>query len=181
MANNVTTINLATSDVSTAPFEKPWGNYVLEKIVETQAPETISWLPQTLGWKIILTGSVAYLLLKSYRAYKTYQQNAYRREALNMLSQLPSPMSDYKYRQLPLLLRKTALTAFKRADVTQLHGEFWELWLDKQCKETNFSQQCPTLLHQLSFAPTLDEPEEQYQQLISQITLWIKFHRRQND
>lgn len=177
----MTKINVATLDVSTAPFEKPWGNYILDKIIETQAPETINWLPQTLGWQILLLCSVIYLLIRSYRAYKSYQKNVYRRDALKWLSQLKHPISESQYRQLPLLLRKTALNGFNRGDVTQLNGELWEQWLDNQCQETNFHQHCPTLLQQLSFAPILDISEDKYQQLVSQITLWIKYHRRQDD
>ena len=34
-------------------FEKPWGNYLLEGIVETIAPQNISFWPQTLAWQFI--------------------------------------------------------------------------------------------------------------------------------
>ena len=168
-------------DVSTAPFEKPWGNYILDKIVETQAPTAISWLPQTLGWQIIFLCAVIYLLLKSYGAYKSYKKNAYRRDALKWLSQLESANTENLYQQLPLLLRKTALIGFNRADITQLDGEKWERWLDSQCKETSFNNHCPTLLYQLSYSPNVNLTEEKLQVLVSQIALWIKYHRRQDD
>lgn len=165
-------------------FDKPWGNFALKKFIETQAPEPISWLPQTLGWKIILLVFVLLLLKKSMQAYKRYQRNAYRREALNWLQQLKQisyTNNKKQYRQLPALLRKTALYTFKRSDITTLSGSSWEQWLDKQCPKTNFHQQCPNMLHQLAFAPSINISDTQIAVLMEQIGLWIKFHRGQDD
>ena len=167
--------------MSVTTFEKPWGNYILEKIVETQAPESISWLPQTLGWKILLLIILFSLSIKGYRIYKTYQSNAYRRDALQILRRFKYSADQYDSRQLPVLLRKVALAGFNRAQVTQLNGTTWEIWLDQQCSKTNFNQLCPTLLHQLAYSRAISIDEDQHQLLSEQIALWIQFHRRLDD
>ena len=167
--------------MSIATFEKPWGNYILEDIVETQAPESISWLPQTLGWQVLLFFMLITLGIKAYQSYKKYQSNAYRRNALKILTRLKGSTDKDFSRQLPVLLRKVALSGFNRAQVTQLNGSSWELWLDQQCDKTHFSQLCPNLLHQLAYAHTVNIDKKQCQLLTEQISLWINFHRRQDD
>lgn len=165
-----------------SPFAKPWGNYLLEKLVETQAPEAISWLPQTLGWKLLAGIALLLLIIKSYQLYQGYQRNAYRREALAWLKRCQQTDSLDLYMQLPSLLRETALSAYKRTEITQLTGSQWEHWLDQQCQQTSFSTSCPNILHQLSYMPinSHDVHTEQYQVLLEQIRLWIKHHRRSN-
>lgn len=94
-------------------FEKPWGNYLLEAIVETKAPDTISFWPQTLAWQIILILLILFIIKKSYQSWKNYQANAYRREALAWLEQC-SLINEDDVRQLPALIRKTAMLANQR-------------------------------------------------------------------
>ncbi len=162
-------------------FEKPWGNYLLEKIVETQTPETISWWPQTIAWQLLLAIAVIFLLRKGFIAFKNYQKDYYRREALQWLKQCKLDSGESLYHQLPQLLRKTALVAFKRSEITQLSGKSWDSWLDKQCSKTSFSTLCPNLLYQVAFANSGDIKSKQYQVLIKQVELWVRHHRRQDD
>jgi len=162
-------------------FVKPWGNYLLKNIAETPAPEPVSWLPQTLGWQILCIFALIFGLNKLYSVYKSYKRNAYRRVALQWIKQLEGCTDIQLFRQLPKLLRKTAILAFGRTDVLHLSDKCWEEWLDKQCAKTSFSHLCPTLLHQLAFAPSVDISTHQYEVLIEQVKLWIAFHRRHDD
>ena len=132
---------------SPPPFERPWGNYLLEKIVENQAPDAISWLPQTVGWKILAIIIIFYFLKKSYQGYRNYQRNAYRRDAIKWLEQCQQSDELENFKQFPALIRQTALFAFSRTEVSQLSGSQWEQWLDKQCEQSNFTELCPNLLH----------------------------------
>jgi len=172
-----------TSIISTASisFDRPWGNYLLEKIVETQAPPSISWLPQTLAWQILFISLIIFIIGKSYRALKCYQADRYRRDALKWLLQYQHEDEFTFYPQLPLLLRKTALAAFKRSVVIPLSSSAWEHWLDAQCEQSNFVSECPNLLHQLAFAPQIKLTDKQKQSLFIQVESWIKHHRRHDD
>jgi len=165
-----------------APFAKPWGNYLLEKLVETQAPESISWLPQTLGWKVLAGIALMLLIRKSYQTYRNYQRNAYRREALAWLEHCRQTDKIELYKQLPALLRKAALNAYKRTEISQLSGGQWEHWLDQQCQQTSFVTSCPSALNQLAYMPinSATAKTEQYQVLLVQITLWVRHHRGLN-
>lgn len=186
----LTFINKVISN--TLPFERPWGNYALTGLSETQTPNTINWWPQTMAWQILSFILLLFVLKKIYLAYKKYRKNVYRRNALAWLTQLAlaeqnssAKQLHQHYRQLPVLLRQVALVAFQRANITQLSGNSWELWLDRQCSETHFEQICPTLLHQLAFAPDSSietiTNSTKIKLLVEQITLWVKHHRSEND
>ena len=165
-------------------FPAPWGNYLVEGLVPTTLPELVNVWPQTLGWKIVALILLLYAVKKSYTAWRTYQRNAYRREALAWLGNLPAYSNLQEqgiYRQLPALLRKTAQQAFGREEVSQLSNERWERWLDQQCEKTVFSQQCAKQLQVLAYAPEPQFDPQQIQTLLNQISLWIQFHRRPDD
>jgi len=166
------------------PFSEPWGNYLLNGLVETEAPSNISWWPETVGWKILFVIFIVFIVRKAYLIWQEYKRNAYRREALLWLQQLP----DYNaasiasiYRQLPALLRKTALSAFDRTEINLLSKQSWEAWLDQQSDKSHFVDNCPTLLHRLAYDPQCQINPEQMNRLLLEITLWVKYHRRQND
>ncbi|WP_019027408.1 DUF4381 domain-containing protein [Colwellia piezophila] len=164
-------------------FEKPWGNYLLEAIVETKAPETISFLPQTIAWQLIFTVLIIIILRKCHQKWQNYQANAYRREALFWLSQC-SLSKEEDIRQLPALLRKTAILASNRhikesdsvksktlalkvqQEVIELRGQAWAKWLDQNCSKCHFHEKTvepsstthcsEKLLSQLSYMATID-------------------------
>jgi len=183
-------------------FDKPWGNYLLDKIVETTSPEAISFFPQTLAWQLIFLLLVLFTIKKGYQRWQSYQDNAYRREALAWLAQC-SLTNEEDVRQLPALLRKTALLACEltskqhsnqnaemvitRPDkIIQLSGNAWVSWLDEHCTKTQFSDQATPLsseklLSQLAYKPRLALNDEEFngalKQLCQQIKLWIKYHQ----
>jgi len=158
-------------------FDKPWGNYLLEGFVETPVPESISWLPQTLGWKILLSILVAFVALKIFRLYKNYVKNAYRREAIKWLSKHNANLIHDNLADIAVLIRKVALHAYPRVEISRLSGNDWDKWLDKECSLTSFSQNCPSYLHNISYQNNLSLSEQQITQLIGQVTLWVKHHR----
>ena len=171
-------------------FPVPWGNYLLEGLAETQAPESISWFPQTIGWQCVLFIVIIIFARKSYQAVKRYQHNVYRRNALSWISKLPqynASSPDAIFRQLPSLLRKVALYSTERADVCLLAKHDWELWLDEQCCSknklslTSFSEKNTSLLYQLAYVPNYQIDNEKMHYLIADISTWIKHHRGKHD
>lgn len=168
----------------TDKFNSYWGNYLLKELVETNSPNDVSWWPQTQGWQIVLALIALFLFTKIYQSYKKYQTNAYRRNAIKWLSNLPNFIDIDKqpiYRQMPALLRQTAIKAFNRRQVCQLQKQQWEQWLDSHCEYTAFSENHRHLLHQLAYSPRPNISSAQMHLLTAEIALWIKFHRRQND
>lgn len=167
-------------------FEKPWGNYLLAEIVETSAPQTISFWPQTLGWQLLFIVFCLYSLYKSLQTWQRYKNNVYRREALAWLK--ACDLSDEsQVRQLPAVLRKTALIANKNGnhEINSLSGQAWLDWLSSHCQQCQLNQTVHQytlgqLLNDLPYKANLSLQDEKLQQAIAllyqQITLWVKHH-----
>lgn len=147
----------------------------LSKLHEIPVPKDISWLPQTLGWQLILLSVVGYGLYKVYLAYDKWLKNAYRREAVNYLNSLGSEPADLI--QIPVIIKRAALYGFNRAEVSQLGGKDWENWLDKQCSGVNFSGQLTGVLSHLAYSPKPTISKAQLAELKTQVTTWVNNHR----
>ena len=160
-------------------FSPPWGNYMLKKIVETTPPESISWWPQTLAWKVIGFVVLVMAIRHVVKKINHYKANAYRREALAWVEQLPryqQGQTSMEFRQLPALVKKVALIAYGREVVNSIPSEHWETWLDQQCEKTAFATQHKRELAQLAYAPELILSEEQMAKLVTTIKAWIIGH-----
>ena len=166
-------------DLPNHPITPNEANPLLTDFVETPIPVEISWWPQTVGWHIVLFIVVSFLLYRFYLVIQHYLSNAYRRSALAWLEQCSNESSDIE--KLPQLIRKTALYAFNRVDVTPLTGTVWEQWLDAQCKGSQFSTQYSGVLGQLAYAPDSQLTPQQIHDVKSQIAFWIKHHRGHHD
>ena len=161
-------------------FFDGWGSTILNDLIETEAPNGISWWPQTVGWQIVLLITVLVIISKLIKKWQQYKRNAYRRDAIAWLEHLP-PFEDINqqpvFRELPSLLRKVALGGYNRSEVTQLTGQAWLAWLNQQCHKTCFSLEQSEALKQLAFDPNVTLSVTDMAQLILQIRLWIEHHR----
>jgi len=165
-------------------FSENWGNYLLKDIVETTMPETISWWPSTLGWKFVVVIILLFSLNKLLKSVQRYRHNIYRRQALTWLESIPdshNEQSDGIYRQIPALVRLTALKATSRREISNLNKAQWDLWLDKQCPACNFATTFPKYLHLLAYSPTFSLPQSEMTAFITEVKIWIKQHRNNYD
>ncbi|QIZ76536.1 DUF4381 domain-containing protein [Ferrimonas lipolytica] len=163
-------------------FGPEWGNSKLTYFIETAIPTEISWWPQGDGWLVISAFVIVCLCNSSVNAYRRYQRNRYRRDALTWLQPLLSVNDNSNQRlvEVPTLLRKTAIAASCRNEVIGLHGRAWEQWLDQRCPDCTFSGDMSGLLHQLAYGPN-QLTSSQLQQLLLQVQLWIQKHRNDHD
>ncbi|KGJ94128.1 DUF4381 domain-containing protein [Colwellia psychrerythraea] len=155
-------------------------NPVLTSLHEISAPSGINWMPQTLGWQLLLLLAFCYLLYRLYLQIKRYISNAYRRAAIVELDACAE--SSEGYEKVSKILRRTALYAFERNQVAPLIGADWESWLDKQCKGTDFSGEFKGLLSQLAYAPHSFDSQpaispDKLSSFKSQVAIWVKHHR----
>lgn len=155
-------------------------NPVLASMHEISAPADINWMPQTLGWQLLLFLVCCYLLYRLYLRVDKYMSNAYRRAAIIELSACANSAQDYE--RISKILRRTALYAFDRKQVAPLIGADWEVWLDKQCKGTDFSGEFKGLLSQLAYAPHSANnqstiTQDKLSSFKSHVILWVKHHR----
>lgn len=162
-------------------FAKTFGNYLLHGIEEVHLPESVSWWPQTIGWQIM---GLLLLITVGYRLYllaKKWWRNRYRRTALNRLAALEQRADVWQQvvRQLPFLLKATALQAYPRSAVAQLSGTRWLEFLDAQFEGAAFSdgpgRGLLQIAYQLENQWNLNEQDADL--LISLSRRWIREHR----
>jgi hypothetical protein len=146
----------------------------LAKLHEISPPPDISWLPQTIGWQLILLCLLAYGLYRIYLKYDKWLKNAYRREALKYLDSLNNKSVDIS--QIPVIIKRTALYGFDRKEVSDLSGSDWEQWLDKNCDGVSFSDKLEGVLSYLAYSPNPSLDNEKLAELKTQVSYWITNH-----
>lgn len=158
-----------------------FGNYLLHGIEEVHLPDAVEWWPQTVGWGVLglflLLALAYYLVLQA----KLWWRNRYRREAIARLTAIEGSATNWQaiVRELPFLLKTTALQAFPRRAVAQLSGQAWLDFLDAQYTGPAFSDTLGAALLQVAYQPEgqWDFFEEEATTLISMSRGWIVGHR----
>lgn len=161
--------------------EPSFGNVLLNGLHEIEIPEPPSYRPQTSGWLILLVAGLLAIALLSYRYYRQWQANRYRREALERLTAIENAIASTEQRpdalaQLPVLIKQTALSAFPREEVAQLSGESWLRFLDRSYGGQAFTQGTGRVLLQIAYQPpsTLAQISEKTStDLIALVRQWI--------
>lgn len=107
---------------------------LFDELIPPTAPPDVSMAPQTVGWIWLGVAVLAILGFLFQRWLKHRHANAYRRQAINALTEAgEDPIA------LASVLRQTALAAFPRADVASLIGENWLAFLDNTVGKPLFS------------------------------------------
>lgn len=156
----------------------------LEKLHEILLPDPVSWMPQTIGWYAVLGVVLFFAAHWLYGRVRHYRANRYRRWALAELAVIERELQGPERRagalaEIPVLLKKTALSAFPRSDVASLSGEQWLAFLDKTMGGRNFTAGEGRLLPDLAYAPaswTAELPDESIGNLLQLVCNWIKTH-----
>jgi hypothetical protein len=156
----------------------------LENLREIFLPGPVSWMPQTIGWYVVF-GIV--LLLAGWRVYRSFRRlraNRYRRFALEELEVIEKELQQPEKRanalaEIPVLVKRTVLSAFPRTDVAGLSGETWLAFLDKTMGGREFRKGEGRLLPELAYASgarIASLPDERISELLQIVRLWIRRH-----
>lgn len=150
--------------------ERMWG------LKELAPPEPVGLWPLAGGWYVVAAILIVLLGFVFWRRYRAWKRNAYRRRGVALISAMSA--DPELLRQLPFLLRRTALLAHPRADVASLRGKEWIAWLNGVADRDVFSvsdASCfDAMVYQASFALP-ERPERQ--RLIDGARQWMKYHR----
>jgi len=159
-------------------------NLGLENLHEILLPEPVSWMPQTIGWYAVFGGILFLAGWWIHRRLRRFRTNRYRRSALAELAVIEWNLQQPEKRaealaEIPVLLKRTALSAFPRTDVASLSGNEWLVFLDRTMGDSQFGGGVGRLLPELAYAPsgrTSGLPDETLGQLLRLVRLWIKNH-----
>jgi len=157
----------------------------LEGLIEITLPQPVSYRPETAGWFMLLGLLAVIAALIAYRRYRRRRANRYRSRALEKLEVIESVLRqdlgwEKPLRELPVLVKQTALHAYPRPEVASLSGEDWLRFLDASYGGTGFTDGPGQILARTAFLPTRAlkrYKQEDILQLVKLVRLWIKKHR----
>lgn len=146
-------------------------------------PEAVGWWPLADGWYVLAGTFVILLGWYTFRSVKNWRANAYRRAALRELDSLiddtRNPQSRASsLRQLPSLLKRTALSVYPREDVAGLTGEDWFDFLNSKMGKPSFTQSTFDTLNRVSYTTgdLGDISDDAMNTLLDACRSWLKHH-----
>jgi len=135
-------------------------------------PDPIGWWPLAPGWWILLIG-IPVLIFALVWLWRFLRRKTPRKLALAELEAIAKSAEDNRgqVRQIAILLRRTALSVYPRADVAGLVGEEWLDFLDNPLKRKDFSEGAGRLLIE---APYRREVDTDLDALFALCREWVK-------
>jgi hypothetical protein len=155
----------------------------LENLYDIVMPLPVPWWPPAPGWYVVGGVGLVLAVWASWRGWKRWQVAAYRRAALAELQRLKDRAADSAQREsalreLPELVKRTALAAFPRQQVASLSGASWLAFLDRTGHTDAFTQGQGKLLSALGYDPhaasRLDAQDSK--ELFGVVQRWIRGH-----
>lgn len=145
-------------------------------------PPAVSYFPQTWGWLALLVLFLGIALFYASRRAWRWRLNRYRRAALAQLQALENAVSSdptrHALRDLPDLLKRTALSMPGQPDVASLHGTAWQAFLQR-CSANPLPADLSQQLAELSYAPDARLQAlsaKQVNDLLSVCRHWLEQH-----
>ncbi len=153
----------------------------LSRLHDIVLPDAVSWWPLAPGWYAVFTLTLLLLGLALWWGWHRWHKRRYRRRALAELRRLRDGDHDLRWAatQILILLKRTALAAYPRAQVAGLSGDPWWAFLDQHATGTEFVSDIGPLATELAYASTPAEPADdaQLRALCSAAERWIVTHR----
>ncbi len=157
----------------------------LEGLIEITPPQPVSYRPETVGCFVLLGLLVLAVAWIVYRRYRRHRANQYRRWALEKLEDIKRVLQqnlglEKPLREIPVLVKQTALHAYPRPEVASLSGDDWLRFLDASYGGSGFSDGAGRILAHTAYEPAQELErygEEDINQLLKLVGKWIKKHR----
>lgn len=83
----------------------PPKSYMLRELKEVGLPDDVSWMPQTLGWKILGLLALVAITYVAYRTIKRWWLNRYRFEAIDVTQDLAIDDPKFEYKLFVIIKR----------------------------------------------------------------------------
>jgi hypothetical protein len=146
-------------------------------------PPAVPWWPPAPGWFVV--GGVALVLAvwTAWRAWRRWRAAAYRRAARAEWQRLRTWAADpgqreAALRQLPELVKRTALAVFPREEVAALSGMEWLRFLDRTGHTHDFTSGRGQLLVALAYDPRAVAHADTVavEEVFGVVRRWINYH-----
>jgi len=148
----------------------------LDRLHDIVPASTPSWWPLAPGWYLLIVLLLLIAAWKSYRGWRHYRRNRYRRAALEELAAMRGASTGVELERLSGLLKRTALHAYPRSQVAALSGPQWQRFLNGHCEGEPFDGEAWALLESSAYRPS-SAAEMNTQLLFERVRIWIERHR----
>lgn len=144
---------------------------LLDRLHDVVSPEAVSALPTAPGWAVLALWALVAVILVRVRSRRARARDAYRAAALAELARIEAgdgPVAE----ALAVVMKRTALAAFPRAEVATLSGERWAAFLVESADGDAVVAEAAPQLARAAFAPDVDG-----RALLRPARRWIEVHR----
>jgi len=155
----------------------------LQNLNDIVLPEAVGWWPLAVGWYFVFAVLLVILTWFTYVSIRRWINNRYRRAALQQLQLLAEDIRstdkrDTGLRQIPVLLKRTALSVYPRGQLASLTGKHWHDFLNSKVSKASFPEATADLLDIISYSSgDLSEVTAQAaDDLLSASHHWLKHH-----
>jgi hypothetical protein len=160
------------------PLPDVFGNYAVRGIAEILPPESVSWLPTTVGWRVLGLVLLVLAVRQSWRGWQHWLRNRYRGAAIRELDKISteSASTNAQLIAISLLLKATALQAYPREEIAALTGRDWIEWLNATGGQATFSSESSSLPAEHVYRGQAEVKDRALASLHDTSRLWIKQH-----
>lgn len=171
------------------------GQASLQNLHDIIVPQPVPWWPPAPGWYVIGGLALLVFIWTSMRFYSRWRSNAYRRVSLKELGRIRSNIQldqsdqpdqlgqpESSLRELPELVKRTALSVWPREKVASLTGSEWLFFLDQTGNTNLFTKGNGHLLAELGYIKKqklANLSDDQIGSLLDITEKWIREHRTQ--
>lgn len=157
-------------------LEKLTLSELLDRLADITMPESIPYIPQTLGWHLLAGALVISIAAGTWLFRRRRRATRYRWEALRALDRIGVAAGpDEKFAEaLSEVVRRTALAAFPRTRVASLYGTDWLAFLDRTYGGDGFTAGPGRVL---LTAPFGGPAEIDRNAMLALARMWIARHR----
>ncbi len=154
----------------------PPGTYILRELHDITIPESVSWVPQTIGWKILAVVGVMILIYLGYRLAHQCWDNRYRKEALEAILHL-SP-ADANMPKALFSIVKIVLIHLNSSNAHLFDTAFLCKLDQLNPKHKMFNDEISKRWLQSIIDPGVDLKHSERLLLLERATTWLKEHNK---
>lgn len=161
----------------------PPSTYILRELHDVAIPDSVSWMPQTIGWKILCVILLLVVIYLVYRLAQRWWNNRYRQEALKELMHLDAKdenSTERTFKVLKVVLRyldSSNAKLFGQAYVKRLNA-YLPVGTDLNANSTAyFADEVSGLWMQSLIDPKVHLTFEQRLEVIQTAMMWLKLHK----
>lgn len=150
----------------------------LQNLHDIVTPGPLPWWPPAPGWYLLIAAVAIALLVLLWKVWRQWLRNRYRGEALRELARIGQGGPAGDLREVPVLLKRAALSAWPRETVAGLVGEDWYRFLDESAQTDRFRGGAGILLDCLAYRTGADPAlaEEEAAAVLDAARMWLKRH-----